>query len=120
MLARWDLYANDGDNFTPPDEYCRKIVLSGYGNDASEELVGFWTQRIKAAYVGEAGRQRLIMMAINLKERDGLTPLLPYIEKPVLWMQVCHVTVVACLFIESCHSLLSSWPATDRFTPGYA
>ncbi|OGE47297.1 hypothetical protein PENARI_c051G07937 [Penicillium arizonense] len=87
MLARWEKHALDGDDFSPPTEYCRRIVESGYGSDASEQLIEFWTKEIRSSYKGEHGRQKLIMMAINLKERDGILARLPYITTPVLWMQ---------------------------------
>jgi hypothetical protein len=88
MLNRWATHANDGDSFKPPDEWCAKIAASGFGDKVAGDLVDFWTKELQQTYVGETGRQKLIMMAINLKERDGLGARLSLIEAPVLYMQV--------------------------------
>lgn len=100
MLARWATHANDGDDFVPPKEWCAKIAASGYGDKVSSDLVDFWTKEIRQCYTGEAGRQQLIMMAINLKERDGLSSRLRYIKAPVLYMQVCYSCQIKAISID--------------------
>jgi hypothetical protein len=89
MLARWETHANDGDKFMVPAEWSCSIAASGFGDQVSQAIKDLWTKEIQQTYLGEGGRQQLIMMAMNLKDRDGLHARLSTVKAPVLWMQVC-------------------------------
>lgn len=62
------------------------ILSAGIGGPSSEEQRRHWHQEHKRNYSGDAGRKRLRMSAINLRDRDGLHGRLGYVTCPVLWM----------------------------------
>ena len=46
----------------------------------------FWHETHQKNYTGDAGRQRLRIASINLRDRDGLHGRLDSVRCPVLWM----------------------------------
>lgn len=74
------------EDWQPADEFCDALLAAGFGPDVSQDERAFWHKTLKANYTGDAGRKRLRMCAINLRDRDGLNGRLDYITCPVLWM----------------------------------
>jgi pimeloyl-ACP methyl ester carboxylesterase len=69
-----------------PDELVDAVLLEGFGEDVAPEERSFWHATYKQNYVGDAGRQRLRMCTINLRDRDGLHGRLDSVKCPVLWL----------------------------------
>lgn len=67
-------------------EFTDFILSAGIGGPSSEEQRQHWHRVHKRNYSGDAGRKRLLMSAINLRDRDGLHGRLGYVTCPVLWM----------------------------------
>lgn len=76
-----------GDDWTVDDDFCDFILSAGMGGASSPEERERWHATQKADYAGDAGRKRLRMCSINLRDRDGLHGRLDVITCPVLWMQ---------------------------------
>ncbi|KAF2173097.1 hypothetical protein M409DRAFT_62705 [Zasmidium cellare ATCC 36951] len=72
--------------FKPSEEYCGFLLESGFGGVAEEAERRFWIDTIQSNYTGDAGRRRIRMAAINLRERDGLHGRLFDVRCPVLWL----------------------------------
>lgn len=97
-LGCWDGY-NDVDkavqafwskeavpDFEVPLWYSDFLIDIGFGKDVDSKVRDFWRNQIKNNYVGEEGRQRIHMAAINLRDRDGLHARIADLECPVLWI----------------------------------
>jgi pimeloyl-ACP methyl ester carboxylesterase len=83
-----DSLAEEADpNWVPSDEFCNGLVETGLGPKVSDAQRNFWAAKIKENYKGAAGRERLRMCAINLRDRDRILGRLSYVECPVLWLQ---------------------------------
>jgi len=70
-------------DFELDDGYCNLNVDLGMGKERD-----FWIKTIKESYLHDDGRRRARMVAINLRDRDGLHRRLFDIRCPVLWMHV--------------------------------
>lgn len=75
-------------DFEPGDGYVDFLMEIGYGKTVQKKTTDFWARSIRSNYLGDAGRRRICMAAVNLAGRDGLRERLPYITCPVLWLQV--------------------------------
>ncbi|KAL3428030.1 alpha/beta hydrolase [Phlyctema vagabunda] len=73
-------------SFEPGEEYSNFLVDIGFGKDCDKTVRQFWNETIKANYLGDDGRKRIRMAAINLADRDGLHSRLPDVKCPVLWL----------------------------------
>ena len=73
------------ENWQPDAGFCDALLAAGFGPDVSSDERAFWHKTLKENYTGEAGKRRLRMCAINLRDRDGLYGRLDYITCPVLW-----------------------------------
>lgn len=80
------LAAPVGDDWTVDSGFTDFILSAGIGGPTSEEQRQHWHRLHRQDYAGDAGRKRLLMAAINLRDRDGLHGRLSYITCPVLWM----------------------------------
>lgn len=76
-----------GDDWKVSVEFCDGVVEAGLGVDVSQEERTFWHETMQKNYAGDAGRQRLRMCSINLRDRDGLHGRLGDVRCPVHWMQ---------------------------------
>ncbi|WP_338595608.1 alpha/beta hydrolase [Saccharopolyspora sp. SCSIO 74807] len=74
-----------GADWVVPDE-----VVDGVFNTAMGGLTGeerrFWRAAYRANYAGDAGRHRLRISTVNLRDRDGLHGRLDEVRCPVLWL----------------------------------
>jgi pimeloyl-ACP methyl ester carboxylesterase len=77
----------DGDDWVIPLELVDAVLPEGFGEDVPDEERTFWHETHQKNYTGDAGRQRLRLASINLRDRDGLHGRLDSVRCPVLWMQ---------------------------------
>lgn len=77
-------------DFEPGDAYYDFLMDIGFGASVDEPTKRFWSQTIKDNYTGDEGKRRICMAAVGLASRDGLHERLPYIQCPVVWLQVCQ------------------------------
>lgn len=75
-----------GDDWVIPDELVDAVLKEGFGEDVPSEERSFWHATYQKNYTGDAGRQRLRLSSINLRDRDGLHGRLDSVRCPVLWM----------------------------------
>ena len=75
-----------GDDWVIPTELVDAVLREGLGEDVAPEDRSFWRATYQQNYVGDAGRQRLRMCTINLRDRDGLHGRLDSVRCPVLWL----------------------------------
>lgn len=80
------LASSVGADWVIPDELVDAVLREGLGEDVAPEERSFWHATYKQNYVGDAGRQRLRMCTINLRDRDGLHGRLDSVKCPVLWL----------------------------------
>jgi pimeloyl-ACP methyl ester carboxylesterase len=76
-----------GDDWVIPTELVDAVLLEGFGEDVPPAERSFWHEQHQKNYVGDAGRERLRLITINLRDRDGLQARLDRVRCPVLWMQ---------------------------------
>jgi pimeloyl-ACP methyl ester carboxylesterase len=76
-----------GDDWVIPGELVDAVLKEGFGEDVPAEERSFWHATYQENYTGDAGRRRLRISAINLRDRDGLHGRLDSVHCPVLWMQ---------------------------------
>jgi pimeloyl-ACP methyl ester carboxylesterase len=75
-----------GDDWVIPVELVDAVLPEGFGEDVPAEERAFWHQTHQQNYTGDAGRARLRIASINLRDRDGLHGRLDSVRCPVLWM----------------------------------
>jgi pimeloyl-ACP methyl ester carboxylesterase len=81
------LAAPVGDDWIIPRDLVDAVLLEGFGEDVPPEERSFWHAEHQKNYTGDAGRERLRIISINLRDRDGLEARLDSVRCPVLWMQ---------------------------------
>lgn len=75
-----------GEDWTVDGSFTDFILQAGIGGPTSEDQRQHWHRLHRQDYSGDAGRKRLLMAAINLRDRDGLHGRIGHITCPVLWM----------------------------------
>lgn len=75
-----------GEDWVIPVELVDAVLKEGFGDDVPPEERTFWHATHQNSYVGDAGRERLRISTINLRDRDGLHGRLDRVQCPVLWM----------------------------------
>ena len=76
-----------GDDWVVPGEFVDAVLEAGLGEDVAPDERSFWHATHQENYAGDAGRQRLRISTINLRDRDGLHARLDSVRCPVLWLQ---------------------------------
>jgi pimeloyl-ACP methyl ester carboxylesterase len=76
-----------GDDWVIPTELVDAVLQEGFGADVPLEERSFWHATHQRNYAGDAGRERLRISTVNLRDRDGLHGRLDSVHCPVLWMQ---------------------------------
>ncbi len=76
-----------GDDWVIPVELVDAVLAEGFGDNVAPEEREFWHATHQKNYVGDAGRERLRISTINLRDRDGLHGRLHSVRCPVLWLQ---------------------------------
>ncbi|EFL25960.1 putative alpha/beta hydrolase family protein [Streptomyces himastatinicus ATCC 53653] len=74
-----------GEDWVVPDELVDAVLDTALGGVSDEER-DFWLATYRANYSGDAGRHRLRLSTVNLRDRDGLHGRLDEIRCPVLWL----------------------------------
>jgi len=75
-----------GDDWVIPVELVDAVLQEGFGDDVPPEERTFWHATHQNSYAGDAGRERLRISTINLRDRDGLHGRLDSVQCPVLRM----------------------------------
>ncbi|RFU21544.1 alpha/beta fold hydrolase [Geodermatophilus marinus] len=75
-----------GEDWVIPDELVDAVLAEGLGEDVPPAEREFWHAVHRENYAGDAGRRRLRLSTINLRDRDGLHGRLDGVRCPVLWM----------------------------------
>ena len=75
-----------GDDWVVPVDFVDAVLHEGFGDDVAPEERAFWHATYQKNYTGDAGRKRLRISSINLRDRDGLHGRLDSVRCPVLWM----------------------------------
>lgn len=75
-----------GDDWVIPIELVDAVLKEGLGEDVTSEERAFWHSTYQQNYTGDAGRTRLRLSTINLRDRDGLHGRLDSVRCPVLRM----------------------------------
>jgi pimeloyl-ACP methyl ester carboxylesterase len=75
-----------GDDWVIPVELVDAVLHEGLGEDVPPDERTFWHAAHQENYAGDAGRERLRISSINLRDRDGLHGRLDSVRCPVLWM----------------------------------
>jgi pimeloyl-ACP methyl ester carboxylesterase len=81
-----DLAAPVGDDWVVPVEFVDAVLGEGFGSEVAPDERAFWHAEHQRNYVGDAGRHRLRVSSINLRDRDGLHGRLDSVRCPVLWL----------------------------------
>ena len=76
-----------GDDWVVPAAFVDAVLEAGLGADVPPDERAFWRATHAKNYTGDAGRRRLRISTINLRDRDGLHGRLDSVRCPVLWMQ---------------------------------
>ncbi len=73
-----------GDDWVIPTELVDAVLKEGLGEDIPPEERAFWHGTYQRNYTGDAGRKRVRISSINLRDRDGLRGRLDGVRCPVL------------------------------------
>lgn len=74
------------DDWVMPTELVDAVLHEGLGEQVTPDERSFWHATHQKTYAGDAGRQRLRLCTINLRDRDGLHGRLDSVRCPVLWL----------------------------------
>jgi len=74
------------DDWTVPDEFVAGVLDAGLGDTVTPEDRAFWLDEYRRNYKGNAGRERLRISSINLRDRDSLHARVGSVTCPVLWI----------------------------------
>jgi hypothetical protein len=75
-----------GDDWVIPTELVDAVLKEGLGEDVAPDERSFWHTIYQRNYTGDAGRKRVRISSINLRDRDGLHSRLDSVRCPVLRM----------------------------------
>ncbi len=75
-----------GDDWVIPAELVDAVLKEGLGDDVPPAERTFWHATYQKNYTGDAGRKRVRISSINLRDRDGLHGRLDGVRCPVLWL----------------------------------
>jgi len=75
-----------GEDWVIPTELVDAVLQEGLGSAVPAEERAFWHAAYQQNYTGDAGRQRVRISSINLRDRDGLHGRLDAVRCPVLRM----------------------------------
>lgn len=80
-----DLADPVGEDWVVPDQFVDDVFGTAMGGLSADER-DFWLAAYRANYAGDAGRHRLRLSTVNLRDRDGLHGRLDEVRSPVLWL----------------------------------
>lgn len=74
-----------GEDWVVPDQFVDDVFDTAMGGVSAEERE-FWLATYRGNYAGDAGRHRLRLSTVNLRDRDGLHGRLDEVRCPILWL----------------------------------
>jgi pimeloyl-ACP methyl ester carboxylesterase len=80
-----DLADPVGEDWVVPDQFVDDVFDTAMGGLSAEERE-FWLAAYRVNYAGDAGRHRLRLCTVNVRDRDGLHGRLDEVRSPVLWL----------------------------------
>jgi pimeloyl-ACP methyl ester carboxylesterase len=101
-----------GDDWVMPIELVDAVLQEGFGDVPDDERT-FWHTTHQQNYTGDAGRERLRISTINLRDRDGLHARLDSVRCPVLWMHGTADTVYSVANAEEEIQLFTGSPNAE-------
>jgi pimeloyl-ACP methyl ester carboxylesterase len=107
------LAASVGDDWLIPTELVDAVLHEGLGEDMPPDERTFWHAAHQENYAGDAGRERLRISSINLRDRDGLHGRLDSVRCPVLWMHGTADPVYSVANAEDEITLFVNSPAAE-------
>ncbi len=102
-----------GEDWVIPVELVDAVLAEGLGPDVSPDERAFWHARHQEHYTGDAGRERLRLSTVNLRDRDGLHARLGGVHCPVLWLHGTEDTVYSVANAEEEIRLFGSSPHAE-------
>jgi pimeloyl-ACP methyl ester carboxylesterase len=102
-----------GDDWVIPIELVDAVLQEGLGEDVAPEDRTFWHATHQKNYTGDAGRKRLRVSSINLRDRDGLHGRLDGVRCPVLWMHGTEDPVYSVVNAEDEMKLFVNSPGAE-------
>ncbi len=102
-----------GEDWVIPVELVDAVLGEGLGPDVSPDERAFWHARHQEHYTGDAGRERLRLSTVNLRDRDGLHARLGGVHCPVLWLHGTEDTVYSVANAEEEIRLFGSSPHAE-------
>jgi pimeloyl-ACP methyl ester carboxylesterase len=102
-----------GDDWVMPIELVDAVLKEGLGEDVPPEERTFWHATHQKNYAADAGRKRLRVSSINLRDRDGLRGRLDSVRCPVLWMHGTEDPVYSVANAEDEIKLFVNSPAAE-------
>ncbi|HJX43712.1 MAG TPA: alpha/beta hydrolase [Geodermatophilus sp.] len=102
-----------GEDWVVPVELVDAVLAEGLGPDVPADERAFWHARHQEHYAGDAGRRRLRLATVNLRDRDGLHGRLDGVHCPVLWMHGTEDTVYSVANAEEEIGLFTGSPDAE-------
>jgi pimeloyl-ACP methyl ester carboxylesterase len=102
-----------GDDWVIPTELVDAVLKEGLGEEVPPEERTFWHATHQQNYTADAGRKRLRVSSINLRDRDGLHGRLDSVRCPVLWMHGTEDPVYSVANAEHEIKLFINSPAAE-------
>jgi len=102
-----------GDDWVIPTELVDAVLKEGLGEDVPAEERSFWHATYQTNYIGDAGRKRVRISSINLRDRDGLHGRLDDVRCPVLRMHGTEDRVYSVVNAEDEMKLFISSPGAE-------
>jgi pimeloyl-ACP methyl ester carboxylesterase len=107
------LAAPVGDDWVIPTELVDAVLKEGLGDDVSADERAFWHATYQANYTGDAGRKRVRISSVNLRDRDGLHGRLDAVQCPVLRMHGTEDPVYSVANAEDEMGLFANSPGAE-------
>jgi pimeloyl-ACP methyl ester carboxylesterase len=102
-----------GDDWVITDDYVTALLESGLGETVTPDEHAFWLNTYRANYTGDAGRNRILVSAINLRDRDGLHERLNSVRCPVLWLHGSEDSVYSIANAREEIAMFTSSPSAE-------
>jgi pimeloyl-ACP methyl ester carboxylesterase len=102
-----------GDDWVIPIELVDAVLKEGLGDDVPPEERAFWHATYQRNYTGDAGRKRVRISSINLRDRDGLHGRLDSVRCPVLRMHGTEDPVYSVVNAEDEMKLFVNSPGAE-------
>ncbi len=102
-----------GEDWVIPIELVDAVLKEGLGDDVPPAERTFWHATYQKNYTGDAGRKRVRISSINLRDRDGLHGRLDSVRCPVLRMHGTEDPVYSVVNAEDEMKLFVNCPGAE-------